>query len=157
MIVKEAMNPKVVVATKDISIREATRIMAKYKIGSLIIVDKEKMKGVINYDVAVEESNIVGVITESDIVRKVVATGMDPSSTQVEEAMTQNVITVKAEVDVAEACQIMVEHKIKRLPVIEDGSLVGIITTTDVIAVEPKLIEDLAKVMLFSEKQMIAG
>ena len=151
------MNPKVVVATGDISIKEATRIMAKYKIGSLIIVDQEKMKGVINYDVAVEKKNIIGVITESDIVRKVIAAGLEPAQTPVGDIMTTGVVMVDAESDVAEACQMMVEHHIKRLPVIENGSLAGIITTTDVIAVEPKLIEDLAKVMLFSEKQLVAG
>ena len=47
--------------------------------------------------------------------------------------------------------------RIKRLPVLEGERLVGIITTTDIIAVEPKLIAELAKVMLFSEKQMVAG
>ncbi|MEM5793426.1 MAG: CBS domain-containing protein [Candidatus Aenigmatarchaeota archaeon] len=157
MKVRDAMNPKVVVATKDISIKEVARIMAKYKIGSLIIVDKEKMKGLINYEIAVERENIIGVITESDIVRKVVALGLDLTQTKVEEVMTTNVIIVNADMDITEACQIMVRNKIKRLPVIDGGNLAGIITTTDIISVEPKLIEDLAKVMLFSERQLFAG
>ncbi len=142
MQVKDAMNPKVVIATKEISIKEAARIMTKFKIGSLVILEKEK---------------IVGVITESDIIRKIVATGLEPSTTLVEETMTKDVVTVDAEKDLEEACQMMVDHKIKRLPVLDGGKLVGILTTTDVIAVEPKMIEALAKVMLFSEKQIVAG
>lgn len=141
MKVKEAMNQKVIVASKDISIKEAARIMAKFKIGSLIIIEKEK---------------IVGVITESDIIRKIVATGLDPTLTLVEETMSKDVITINVEKDLSDAVQIMVDHKIKRLPVIEDGKLVGILTTTDIIAVEPKMIEALAEFMLFSEKQVVA-
>jgi len=144
MQVKGAMNPKVIVASKDISVKEAARLMAKFKIGSLVIVEEG-------------EGNINGLITESDIVRKVVATGLDSSQTLVEQTMTKDVITVDEDIDLGEACRIMVDNKIKRLPVLEDGELVGILTTTDIIAVEPKLIEELAKIMLFSEKQMIAG
>jgi len=142
MQVKDAMNPKVVVATKEISIKEAARIMAKFKIGSLVILENDK---------------IVGIITESDIIRKIVATGLDPTLTKVEETMSKDVVTVDAEKDLGDACQMMVDHKIKRLPVLDGGKLVGILTTTDIISVEPKLIEALAKVMLFSEKQIVAG
>ena len=142
MLVRDAMNPKVIVASKDISIKEAARIMTKFKIGSLIIL---------------EDEDITGIITESDIIRKIVATGLDPSNTLVEQTMTKDVITVDSDKDISDAVHMMVEHKIKRLPVLDDGKLVGILTTTDVIAVEPKMIEALAQVMLFSEKQMVAG
>ena len=142
MQVKDAMNPKVIVATKRISVKEAARIMTKFKIGSLVILEKEE---------------IIGIITESDIIRKVVAAGQDESNVLLEQVMTKEVVTVDAEKDLGEACQMMVDHKIKRMPVLYEGNLVGIITTTDIIAVEPKLIAELAKVMLFSEKQMVAG
>ena len=142
MQVKDAMNPKVISASKDISIKEAARTLTKHEIGSLIIVEDEK---------------IVGVITESDIIRKVVATGLDPSVTLVEEMMTKDVITIDADAELNDACQTMVDHKIKRLPVLDGGQLVGIITTTDIISVEPKLIEELGKIMLFSERQGVAG
>ncbi|NCS70919.1 MAG: CBS domain-containing protein [Candidatus Aenigmarchaeota archaeon CG_4_10_14_0_8_um_filter_37_24] len=142
MQVKDAMNPKVISASKDISIKEAARTLTKHEIGSLIIVEDEK---------------IVGVITESDIIRKVVATGLDPSVTLVEEMMTKDVITIDADAELNDACQTMVDHKIKRLPVLDGGQLVGIITTTDIISVEPKLMEELGKIMLFSERQGVAG
>ncbi len=142
MKVKNAMNPKVVVATRDITVKEAARIMTKFRIGSLVILENEK---------------IIGIVTESDIIRKIVATGNDPAGTLIEQVMTKNVVTIGSEKDLGDACQLMVDHKIKRLPVLQDGKLVGIITTTDIIAVEPKLIENLAKVMLVSQNQMVAG
>ena len=142
MQVKNAMNSKVVVANKDISVKEAARIMTKLRIGSLVILEGEK---------------IIGIITESDIIRKIVATGNDPAGTLIEQVMTKDVVTIDAEKDLGDACQLMVDHEIKRLPVLQDGKLVGIITTTDIIAVEPKLIENLAKVMLISQNQMVAG
>jgi len=142
MQVKNAMNSKVIVANKNVSIKEAARIMTKFKIGSLIILENDK---------------IIGIVTESDIIRKVVATGNDSSGTLIEEVMTKDVVTTDVEVDLGEACQLMVDHKIKRLSVLQREKLVGVITTTDIIAVEPKLIEILAKIMLVSQNQSIAG
>ena len=128
--------------------------MSKYKIGSLILVDKDEIEELPEGPV-VEKRDIVGVITESDIIRKVVATGLDPSQTNVEDAMSKNVITIDGGKGVDEACHLMVDHKIKRLPVIDDGKLVGIITTTDIISVEPKLMEELGKIMLFQYPDLL--
>lgn len=142
MRVKDAMNPKVVIASKDISVKEAARIMTKFKIGSLVILENEKIEGI---------------VTDSDIIRKVVATGLDPVNVTVEEIMSKTVIAVDISEDLGVACQMMVENKIKRLPVLEDGKLVGIITTSDIISVEPKMIKKLAEILLVSEKQVVAG
>lgn len=142
MRVKDAMNPKVVIASKDISVKEAARIMTKFKIGSLVILENEKIEGI---------------VTDSDIIRKVVATGLDPVNVTVEEIMSKTVIAVDISEDLGVTCQMMVENKIKRLPVLEDGKLVGIITTIDIISVEPKMIKKLAEILLVSEKQVVAG
>jgi signal-transduction protein with cAMP-binding, CBS, and nucleotidyltransferase domain len=56
-----------------------------------------------------------------------------------------------------DATALMVENNIKKLPVVDKGKLVGIITATDLISVQPKMIEDLAKLLLFEEKKEIAG
>ena len=58
---------------------------------------------------------------------------------------------------VEDAAQLMVEKKIKKLPVVENDKVVGIITATDLISIQPKLIEALAKLLLFTEKKPIAG
>lgn len=143
MQVKDAMNPKVIVANDETTIKEAARIMAKYKIGSLVIVEGK--------------NKIIGIMTESDIISKVVATGENPSNTKIEQVMTKKVITIDPDKDLSDACHMMVENKVKRFPVVENDILIGIITATDIIAVEPKMIEQLAKVMMVSNKQIIAG
>jgi len=157
MIVKDAMNSKVIVAHKDISIKEAARIMSKYNIGSLIIVDEKEVEKNKKVTENIKKVTIIGVITESDIIRKIVATGLDPASKLVKETMSKDVITIEDDEDLGEACRVMTENDIKRLPVVDKGKLVGILTATDIISVEPELIEELGKIMLFSDRQRMAG
>jgi len=143
MLVKRAMNRKVFVANPDVTVKEAAKIMTQYRIGSLIVMEDKK---------------IVGIITELDILWKVVAGGLDPETTQIKDVMTKNVITVQANQTVEEAAELMVEKKVKKLPVLDDHKLVGIVTATDLISFQPKLIDALAKMLLFREDQTkVAG
>jgi len=143
MKVKNAMNRKVFVANPDVTVKEAAKIMTQYRIGSLIVMEDKK---------------IVGIITELDILWKVVAGGLDPETTQIKDVMTKNVITVQANQTVEEAAELMVEKKVKKLPVLDDHKLVGIVTATDLISFQPKLIDALAKMLLFREDQTkVAG
>jgi len=142
MLVKQAMTKNILVIHPDTAIKDAAKIMAQRRVGSLI---------------AVEGNKLVGIITELDIIWKVVAGDLDPKITLVRDVMTKEVVTVKANQTLEEATQIMVENKIKKLPVLEGDKLVGIITATDLISVQPKMIEALAKLMLFEEKKSVAG
>lgn len=142
MLVKEVMNPKVVVAKSVASVKEAAKIMSEMRIGGLIVMEDDK---------------IVGIVTERDVMGKVVAQAKDPEATKLEEIMIKEVVTIEAEKTIEDACSLMVEKEIKRLPVLEDEKLVGIITVTDVISIQPKMIESLAKLLLFKEKKPIAG
>lgn len=143
MQVKQAMTKKVLVTAPDITIREVARIMAEHRVGCLIVLDNNK--------------KIVGIITELDIIRKVVAGDKDPSTTTVEEVMSKEVYTVQADQTLEEASRIMIENNIKKLPVLENDKLVGILTATDLISVQPKMIETLANLLLFEEKKSVAG
>jgi len=143
MFVKRAMNRKVFVANPDVTVKEAAKIMTQYRIGSLIVMEDKK---------------IVGIITELDILWKVVAGGLDPETTQIKDVMTKNVITVQANQTVEEAAELMVENEVKKLPVLDNHKLVGIVTATDLISFQPKLIDALAKMLLFREDQTkVAG
>jgi len=143
MKVKNAMNRKVFVANPDVTVKEAAKIMTHYRIGSLIVMEDKK---------------VIGIITELDILWKVVAGGLDPETTQIKDVMTKNVITVQANQTVEEAAELMVEKKVKKLPVLDDHKLVGIVTATDLISFQPKLIDALAKMLLFREDQTkVAG
>ena len=112
MLVKDAMRRPFVV-DKDISLAEAARIMSSKDIGSLLFLSGNKVKGI---------------VTEGGLLRNF---GKHEKISQI---METNVITIKADENLDKAVDIMKENKIKRLPVVDDGKLVGIITITDLIA-----------------------
>lgn len=142
MLVKDAMNRRVIVVKPDTTVREAAKVMTKFRIGSLVVMEDDKL---------------VGIITELDIIWKVVANDSDPNTTLVRDVMTKKVITIKPNKSLEDAADLMVHNKIKKLPVVEDHKLVGILTATDLISFEPKLIEGLAKLILFREEKPVAG
>jgi CBS domain-containing protein len=142
MLVKEAMTKNVIVVNPDATIKDAAKIMTQQRVGSLLVIEGNKL---------------VGIITELDIIWKVVAGDLDPKITLVRDVMTKQVVSVKANQTLEDATEIMVENSIKKLPVLEDDKLVGIITATDLISVQPKMIETLAKLLLFEEKKPAAG
>ncbi len=117
MLVKEIMNkPKTI--KEDATVQEAANLMSKGNIGSLVVMAGKKM---------------VGIVTERDILSKVEAKGKNGSSVLVKEIMSKNVITTEPEQHIDDAAWLMTKNKIKKLPVVEDGKLVGIITSTDII------------------------
>jgi CBS domain-containing protein len=131
MLVRDVMNKNVVVAEPEITVKEAAGTMSQYHIGSLVILKDKK---------------IVGIITERNILIAV-AQGKDAELTTVEEIMSKNLVTVATDKTVEDAVNLMIEHKIKKLPVVDDDKLIGIITASDILVVEPKLIEGIANLI----------
>lgn len=131
MIVRDVMNKDVMTAESEITVKEAAKIMSQHHVGSLVILKKEE---------------IVGIVTERNIL-VAVAEGKDAELTTVEEIMSKNVITVAPDKTIEDAVNIMVEHKIKKLPVVDAGKLIGIITASDIAVVEPKLIEGIVNLL----------
>jgi CBS domain-containing protein len=78
------------------------------------------------------KGRVVGIVTERDLVRKVLAKNVNPEKIKLEEIMSQPVITVGPSLDVGDASKLMSEKRIRRLPVMESDMLVGIVTTTDI-------------------------
>jgi len=111
--VSEVMN-KAVVIEDNTNLKDAAKIMSDRAMGSLIILKKDK---------------IVGIVTERDIMKNVNKLG-----TNVSEIMSKNVIRVEDSETLDNAAIIMGSHKIKRLPVMHKDKLVGIITATDILA-----------------------
>jgi CBS domain-containing protein len=142
MLVKDAMTKRVIVVKPDLTVKEAAKIMTEQRVGSLVVMENDKL---------------VGIVTELDIIWKVVAGDLNPNETLVKDIMSKEVITIRSDQTLEDATHLMVEKKIKKLPVMEDDKLVGIITATDLISVQPKLIEALAKLILFQEKKPVAG
>ena len=116
--VRDVMTKEVVTVESSASVQEAAELMNGKNIGSLVVV---------------EQGAPVGIITERDIVRKVVARRRNPEEVRVSEIMSKPLIHVSPNAFIFEAAEIMGKNQIRRLPVIEREALVGIITMYDII------------------------
>jgi CBS domain-containing protein len=96
---------------------EAARLMREEHIGSLPITDDEQL---------------LGMITDRDITTRVVAEAADPKTTSVGEVCSRDVISIEADKDYEEALGLMARHQVRRLPVVENGRLVGIVAQADI-------------------------
>lgn len=143
MLVLEAMNKDVKTIRPDATVKEAAGIMREHRIGSLVVISPSGAIG--------------GIVTEHDILANVVATGKDSASTKVSDIMTEKVVTVGPQQSLEDAADIMVKNRIKKLPVVERGVLVGIITASDLITYERRLIEKVATLLATSPMQRVGG
>jgi CBS domain-containing protein len=99
------------------SVVEAARVMRQEHIGSLPITDDDQL---------------VGMITDRDIATRVVAEAADPKTTSVGDVYSRDLVSVEPDEDLEEALQLMARHQVRRLPVVEDGRLVGIVAQADI-------------------------
>jgi CBS domain-containing protein len=116
--VNEIMVRKVITAKPETSLTDVARSMHKNRIGSIVIVQNERP---------------VGILTESDFI-KLVARGTDMKNAAVEDFMHRDVVTCEPAVTVVDALMIMRSEKLRHLPVVKRGKLVGIISIRDLIA-----------------------
>ena len=106
----------------DDSVHAAVLKMNKFDIGSVIVISSGRP---------------VGIITETNIMRRVVESRMDPATVWAKDIMTSPLISIEENATVAEAAQIMADRKINRLPVINGSKLVGLISSTDIVKANP--------------------
>jgi len=118
MQIHEIMSREIKSIDTEATIIEACKRFYRNKVGSLIVL---------------EEGILKGIITERDIIAKVVILNKDPNNTTVEEIMSHDVITINQNANVEDAIKLMNSKEIKKIPVIsETGNLVGILTTSDI-------------------------
>ena len=118
MEVKEIMSKKVISISPNESAAVAARLLCRYNIGAI--------------PVCATEGRVKGMVTDRDIVLRCVAAGEEPEATKVSEIMTRRVITVSSEDSVHTAMEKMAKEQIRRLPVEENGRLVGMLSLGDV-------------------------
>ena len=128
--VGDVMHRGVLVCHKATKIIEVAQIMRKTGIGGMPVVD--------------DKHKLVGIITEGDIISKVVAVGKDPAKTQVLGVMSKPVKTIGPNADLTEAARLMRDLDVSRIPVVSKHGLLGIITQTDIVHAEPAMV-DLAR------------
>jgi len=129
--VKDIMTRWVATVDPKRTVRDAATIMAKANAGSLIIMDKMKP---------------IGIVTEGDISRAL-AKGADPDKVAIRKIMSKKLITVSPNLRVEEAAKLMAEKQVKKLPVLEDGGVVGIVTQTDIVASSFDLVTSLKEMV----------
>ncbi|MEW6092490.1 MAG: CBS domain-containing protein [Chloroflexota bacterium] len=117
---------------KDATVLEALQLMAEKQTGSVVVMDGD---------------NVAGIFTERDFARKVGLYELKPSSVKVSEAMVSELITVEPDDSVNKCMEIMTDKRIRHLPVIEDGKLVGIVSIGDIV-------KDTIEALQFMVKQL---
>jgi CBS domain-containing protein len=125
VLVRDIMNSPVVSATPNDTLRDIAKKMKEEKIGSIVIMDKDKP---------------VGIVTDWDIVSNGLVKDVKPSQIKAKDVM-QEIHTIESEESITEAARQLRKHNIKRLGVVYKKRLAGIISSSDVIAVTPDLVD----------------
>jgi CBS domain-containing protein len=133
--VKDVMtsNPKTV--TRETGVVEAAQLMTSEDVGPLPVV---------------EHGNLVGIVTDRDLVTRVLAEGRDPGNTLVGDVCSSEPVTVSPDDDVSHALTLLAKHQVRRLPVAEGSQIVGIVAQADIAREEShakvgEVVEDISR------------
>jgi CBS domain-containing protein len=129
--VEDIMVEGVITIDAEAPVMKAVKIMNENEIGCVIVIRKGKA---------------IGIVTERDLLKRVIGKSKNPKTTKVREIMTKPLIAGHPDMDLEEATKLMFKMKIKKLPVVEsEGDLRGLITLTDVARFQPQMIKILKK------------
>ncbi len=132
--IRDVMVKNVITIQADQTVKHAADIMSRYGVGCLIVL---------------ENKTVAGIVTERDLLKRVVASAKDPEKTLVKDIMSKPIIIAEPDLELEDAVWMMFEHKIKKLPVVErsgeNSRLVGLVTLTDIARLQPTLIGTLKR------------
>lgn len=132
LLVRDVMSKDVKVVKRHSSIKRVVSVMNKFGIGAVVIVDAGRP---------------VGIITERDILRRVVEECMAPEALSARQVMTSPVVTINETASIDEAARLMARKKIKKLPVMDSDKLIGIVTFTDIVTKVPTMLSVLEELL----------
>ena len=136
--VGDIMTRNFVHVSPDTNLKECAKKMIKKRVGSLIIKEDDKLKGI---------------LTEKDIIWAVVKKSKDGlKDIQAKDLMKRKVITIKPGADITDAMTKLRKKKIRRLPVVEKGKLIGFLTTKDILRIDPGLFQMIAETLKIKEE-----
>jgi CBS domain-containing protein len=128
--IRDIMSREIACVSADDTVEKAAQLMRIYNVGSIPVC---------------AQNSVIGIITDRDIALRAVSVG-DDGYIQVKKVMTANPVVGSPDMDVDDAVRLMSENQIRRLPIVENNTLVGMVSLGD-ISVEPKL-QDEAKIAL---------
>jgi CBS domain-containing protein len=137
MLVRDVMSSPVVTIEEDAPVNKAAELMEKHGLGCIIVTN--------------EEGKPLGIITERDLVARVLAKNVKPDSVRAKEVMTSPLITIEPHETINEAARRMSRLNIRRLGVVYKGQLIGLVSSKDILAVMPELVETI------QERALIEG
>ncbi|NWG11777.1 CBS domain-containing protein [Candidatus Bathyarchaeota archaeon] len=127
LLVKDVMSSPVITINQDAPANEVAGLMGKHDLGCIIVTSKN--------------AKPLGIITERDLVERVLAKNAKPDTAKAKEVMTAPLITIEAGETISEAARTMSRLNIRRLGVLYKGQLVGLLSSKDILAVMPELLE----------------
>ncbi len=131
--IEDVMVREVITIDENSTVKEAADVMNKFEIGCLIAVRKGKA---------------VGIITERDLLKRVVVEAKDVNKTRVKDVMSSPLVVVEPQMDLEEAVKLMFQMKIKKLPVVDEKRLVGLVSLTDIARFQPQMIRILRQLAM---------
>ena len=132
VLVRDIMSKDVKVVRPDSSVKEVVATMNKFDIGSIVVVQGNRP---------------VGIITERDILRRIVQPCLAPETLTARQVMTSPVLTISETASIDEAAKLMAKKKVKKLPVMDKQKLVGIVTLTDIVTKVPTMLSILEELV----------
>ncbi|HET7599844.1 MAG TPA: CBS domain-containing protein [Gemmatimonadales bacterium] len=132
MSLKWYLRPRMIVLNPDASVLEAARAIESNNVGAVLVHDRGRL---------------AGIVTDRDLTIRVVGRGLDANTTPVGEVMTTGVVTLSPAADQSEAIRLMQQRNVRRIPLVDDGRLVGLVTLDDLLLDEAAPIEQLASVV----------
>jgi CBS domain-containing protein len=132
VLVRDVMSKDVKVVRVDSSVKEVVATMNKFDIGSIVV-----MQG----------GRPVGIITERDILRRIVEPCLAPETLTARQVMSSPVLTINETASVDEAAKLMAKKNVKKLPVVDKQKLVGIVTLTDIVIKVPTMLSILEELV----------
>jgi len=132
VLVRDVMSKDVKVVRPDSSVKEVVATMNKFDIGSIVVVQGDRP---------------VGIITERDILRRIVEPCLAPETLTARQVMSSPVLTINETASVDEAARFMAKKRVKKLLVIDKQKLVGIVTLTDIVTKVPTMLSILEELV----------
>ncbi len=133
MLVKDVMRKEVLTVSAATPIRAAARTLVDNHIGCLVVIKNGK---------------VTGMLTETDVLRSLAEHGGEGIESKcVDDAMTHYGIPTTSKSSIESAVRLMIDNKIKKLPVIDEGRLAGIITASDIISAQPEMVRDIKRLI----------
>ena len=129
---EDVMATEVLTLDEDMSVKEAADIMAKEGF---------------SYAIVTKKGEAVGIMTERDILKRIVAEDKNSKKTKVKDIMSSPLVKIERDTDLEKASRLMFEKQIKNLPVAENNRLVGLVNLTDICRVQPEILRVLKQII----------